>query len=311
MITTIFKKSSPINYTLVGVLMFLFFSISQFSLNTSGFSIYSILPKTLVLLLLIATIMVTNFITKKNALSKDSTYAVLFCFLFLIFFPSLYNNPNLIFANFLIILAMRRLISLQTLKLPKEKIFDASILIFAASLFCFWSILFIILVFVSIILHVSRDYRNWVIPFLAFFGVLICFIFFSLLVDKTFIDRFLLTINYNFEINYFKSLRQNLSFSLYVTIALFFMITLFLSLSKKRSIQNSSFKKLIFWFFIGVIVFSISPNKSNEFLIFTFAPLSIIVTSFIEENQIKWQQELTLSMVILCSVFCFISELYH
>ncbi len=309
MITTIFKKSSPINYTLVGVLMFLFFSLSQFTLNTAGFSVFQILPKTLVLLLLIATIVVTNFITKKNALSKDSTYAVLFSFLFLIFFPNLYNEPNLVFANFLVILAMRRLISLQSLKFPKEKIFDASLFIFFASLFYFWSILFIILVFATIILHVSRDYRNWIIPFIAFFAVIIVFLFFALLIDKTLIEHFLLKTDFCFEINYFTSIYQNIAFSLFVTTALFFMTTLFLTLSNKPLIQNSSFKKLIIWFFTGLIIYVIAPYKSNDVLIFTFAPLAIIATSFVESIQIKWQQELSLALVILCSFFCFFSQL--
>ena len=309
MITTIFKKSSPINYALVGILMFLFFSLSQFTLNTSGFKVFQILPKTLVLILLIATIIVTNFITKKNSLSKDNTYTVLFSFLFLIFFPNLFNDPNLVFANFLIILAMRRLISLQSLKFPKEKIFDASLFIFFASLFYFWSILFIILVFATIILHVSRDYRNWVIPFIAFFAVSIVFIFFALLVDETLINQFLLKIDFCLEINYFKSIYQNISFSLFVTTALFFMVTLFLTLSDKPLIQNSSFKKLIIWFFIGLIIFIVAPYKNNEVLIFTFAPLAIIATSFLESIQVKWQQELTLALVIICSFFCFFSQL--
>jgi Family of unknown function (DUF6427) len=309
MITTIFKKSSPINYTLVGILMFLFFSLSQFTLNTTGFSVYQILPKTLVLLLLIATIVVTNFITKKNALSKDSTYTVLFSFLFLVFFPNLFNDPNLVFANFLIILAMRRLIALQSLKFPKEKIFDASLFIFFASLFYFWSILFIILVFAAITLHVSRDYRNWILPFIAFFAVIIVFVFFALLIDKAAIDNFLIKTDYCFEINYFTSIYQNIAFSLFITTALFFMTTLFLTLSNKPLIQNSSFKKLIIWFFIGLIIYIIAPYKSNDVLIFTFAPLAIIATSFIETIQIKWQQELTLSLVIICSFFCFFTQL--
>ena len=309
MITTIFKKSSPINYTLVGVLMFLFFSLSQFTLNTTGFAVLQIVPKTLVLLLLIATIVVTNFITKKNALSKDSTYAVLFCFLFFIFFPNLFNDPNLIFSNFLVILAMRRLISLQSLNLPKEKIFDASLFIFFASLFYFWSILFIILVFVAIILHVARDYRNWVIPFIAFFGVIISFLFFAFLIDKSIIEQFLVKTDFCLEINYFKSIYENISFSIFVTISLFFTTILFIDLSKKPIIQNSSFKKLIIWFFIGIIIFIVAPYKNNNVLIFTFAPLAIIATSFVENIQTKWQQELTLALVILCSFFCFFSQI--
>ena len=309
MITTIFKKSSPINYTLVGVLMFLFFSLSQFTSNTSGFSAYLILPKTLVLVLLIATIVVTNFITKRNGLSKDSTYTVLFSFLFMVFFPDLFNNPNLVFANFLIILALRRLISLQSMHTPKQKIFDASLFVFLASLFYCWSILFIVLVFAAIIMHVSRDYRNWVLPFIAFLASVIVFMFFTLLVDKNLATIFLSKIDINLQIDYFSSIYQNVSFSLFITIALFFITTLLISLSDKPLVQNSSFKKLIIWFFLALTIFFIAPNKSNNVLVFTFAPLAIIATSFIETIQIKWQQELTLALVIICSFFGFFSQL--
>ena len=52
MITTIFKNSSPINYTFVGVLMFLFFFISQFSLDFSVFSVNQIFIKVIILVLL-------------------------------------------------------------------------------------------------------------------------------------------------------------------------------------------------------------------------------------------------------------------
>ncbi|MBC7640732.1 MAG: hypothetical protein H7174_00080 [Flavobacterium sp.] len=241
-------------------------------------------------------------------MSRDSTYAVLFSFLFLIFFPNLFNNPNLVFANFLVLMAMRRLISVQSLKFSKEKIFDASLFIFFASLFYFWSILFVALVFMSIILHVSRDYRNWVLPFLAFFAVLVSFVFFALIFDISLINQFLLKINFNVEINYFTSIFQNISFSLFTTSALFFVTTMLFTLSKKPLAQNSSFKKILAWFFIGIFIFIIAPDKSNEVLIFTFVPLSIMATSFVEFTQIKWQQELTLALLILCGLFCFLSQ---
>ena len=309
MITTIFKKSSPINYALVAGLMFLFFAISQFSSNNIEFSLNQVFLKVAVLILLMATLVLSNFITKRNDLSKDNSYTILFTFLFLVFFPDLFNNFNLVVANLLILLAMRRLISLQSLKFSKEKIFDASLLIFVASLFYFWSILFVILVFASIILNVSKDYRNWVLPFLAFFAVIISFVFFSLTVDKNIIYKFLLKIDYCFEINYFKSIYQNISFSLYITTAIFFITTLFLTFSTMPLIKNSSYKKLIIWFFTGVIIYIVAPYKSNEVLIFTFAPTAIIATVFVENIQIKWQQELTLALVIATSFFCYFSQI--
>jgi hypothetical protein len=120
------------------------------------------------LLAVLGSVFITNFISKKNGLSKDSAYTVFFILL-IVFFPSVLDNVNLVVANFFILLAFRRLISLQSLKASKEKIFDASFWIIVAALFQFWSILYLVLVFISIIFHVSRDYRNWFLPFIAFF----------------------------------------------------------------------------------------------------------------------------------------------
>jgi hypothetical protein len=72
---------------------------------------------------------------------------------------------------------------------------------------------------------------------------------------------------------------------------------------------NSSFKKVITAFFIGIVIFAISPNKSNDLLIFTIAPLSIMATSHIEMKQHQLKQELVLGVLILCSLFAFFSQL--
>ena len=168
MITSIFKKSTPINYSLMGILMILFFFIYQFNSATNIHFLIDFFKKFGLLGILFASLFFSNFIVKKNGLTKDSSYTILFYFIFLLFFPKIFNNINLLLANFFILLSMRRLISLQTLKAPKEKIFDASLWIFVASLFHFWAIIFLVLVYISIIFHVSRDYRNWLIPFVAF-----------------------------------------------------------------------------------------------------------------------------------------------
>jgi len=165
MITSVFRKSTILNYSLIVVLLLFFFFIYQTSdlfitAATNGLSRNSLL-----IVLLLASFFLANFMVKKNGLTKDSSYTILFFLLFLVIFPSVFNNTNLLFANFFLLLSMRRLISLQTLKAPKEKIFDASMWIFIASLFHFWCILFIILVYISIIFHVSRDFRNWLLPF--------------------------------------------------------------------------------------------------------------------------------------------------
>jgi hypothetical protein len=130
------------------------------------------------LAVLLGSVFITNFISKKNGLSKDSAYTVFFFFL-IVFFPSVLDNVNLVVANFFYSSCFRRLIS-AILKASK-KIFDASFWIIVAALFQFWSILYLVLVFISIIFHVSRDYRNWFLPFLFFFAASILFFAASIL----------------------------------------------------------------------------------------------------------------------------------
>ena len=309
MITSVFKKSTPLNFSLVVILMLVFFLMYQFQDVSWMNSGILILKKAAILSVLLASVLITNFVAKKNGLSKDSTYTIFFYFLFLLFFPSVLDNINLVVSNFFILLALRRLISLQSLKASNEKIFDASLWIFVASLFHFWSILFIILVFISILFHVAREFKNWVLPFIAFFIIGIISILLAMIFNVSIIEFINKNATANFEINYFTNNYQNGALSIYATVALFFVISMFATLSHKPLLLHTSFKKIIVSFFIAVLIFVVSPNKSNDLLLFTFAPMAIMATSHIEVAQLKLKQEMVLFVLIACSLFAFFSQL--
>ena len=309
MITSVFKKSTPLNLILVIILILVFFFTYQLQDLSWTSSTISILQKTGILVLLIGSIFITNFVGKKNGLSKDSAYTIFFYFLFILFFPSVLNNLNLILSNFFILLALRRLLSLQSLKAPKEKIFDASLWIFVAALFDFWSILYVFLVYISIVFHGANDYRNWVLPFIAFFAVGIISFGASLILNIDILEYITANSILNFNIDYFSNTYQNLAFSIYVTVALFFVVSMFISLSSKPLLLHSSYKKIITSLFIGIIIFAISSNKSNDLLIYTIAPLSIMATTHIEMKQLQLRQEMVLGVLIVCSLLLFFSQL--
>jgi hypothetical protein len=309
MITSVFRKSTPLNFSLVVILMLVFFSIYQFQDLSWMNSFLLILKKGMLFCVLLASVFITDFVAKKNGLSKDSTYTIFFYFLLLLFFPSVLDNLNLILSNFFILLALRRLISLQSLKASKEKIFDASLWIFLAALFHFWSIIFLVLVFISIIFHVSRDYRNWILPFIAFFIVGILFMIYATVFDLNVIEYIIKSVQVNFEINYFTNNYQNGALSIYATVALFFLVSMFATLSNRPQLLHTSFKKIIASFFIGVVIFLISANKSNDLLLFTFAPLAMMAASHIEIPQEKLNQELVMYVLTACSLFAFFSQL--
>ncbi|MDI1317591.1 DUF6427 family protein [Flavobacterium sp.] len=309
MITSIFKKSTIVNYSLIGVSLLVFFFLYLSNHLEIMNSNNGILKATSLITLFISSFFLVNFIVKKNGLTKDSSYTVLFFLLFIVLFQSVFSDLSMLFSNFFLLLAIRRLISLQTLKAPKEKIFDASMWIFIAALFHFWCILFILLVYISIVFHASRDYRNWLLPFVAFFATAVIFLFAALLFDTAWIDHILSQTHTNFELNYFTNNYQNVALSAYVVIALYFVLSMMLSLTNRPIILQASYKKMIFAFLIGLVVFLISPEKNNGMLLFTFMPLSVMCTTNIEYSQNKMYQEIVLALVLLGSLFIFFVQL--
>lgn len=309
MFTSLFRKSTPLNYALVIIAVTVFFFMYQVGHVSGGKGVTDFLVKVGLLVVIFASLFTANFIVKKNTISRDSAYTVVFYLMFLVFFPSMLNNPNMLLSNFFILLALRRLVSLHSLKASKEKIFDASLWIFVAALFHFWAILFIVLVFISILFHVSRDYRNWILPFIASAVILALFFLYAFAVDETVVADFIAKMQTNFSIDYFTDQKQNIAISAYAAVALFFTTSMVFTLGHRPLQLQSSYKKIIASFFIGVIIFVISPVKSNDLLIFTIAPLSFMATSTIEYKPPTIKEDIIIAIVVVCGMFLFFLQL--
>ncbi len=312
MIASIFSKSRPFNYILVVVtlvLSFFIYQIQQQNSSTASNEIMGWLPKLGILLTLIASLFITNFITKRNGLSKDNSYSALFFVAFLLFIPKVFTDSSIVISGFFVLLAMRRLISMKSLVTPKEKIFDASLWIFIAALFHFWSILFIVIVFVSIVFHVSGDYRNWVLPFIAFFAVGIVFLFFSLLFDKTWIYLIWNQIEVDFTFFYLERSAANAALILYGLFSFVFLFAMLLTLSKRPIIMLASYKKVIYIFLISLLIYVVSPEKNNALLLFSIMPLSILATAYVEISRDTVLKEIIAGSVLACGILLFIFQL--
>ena len=309
MFTSLFRKSTPINYTLcllaVAVAYFLFLDGRPY---VTGF-MPEWLQKIALALVLLATLVIANFISIKNGLSKNAAYTLLFYSLWLLCFPGLFEKPNLIFSNFFLVLALRRLVSLHSAKATQQKIFDASLWIFVATLYHFWSILFIGLVFVSILFHVSRDYRNWLLPFVAFLTIGSIFMAYDFWREANLFHRLTDKVPVDMSLGYFADKTQNIAFSVYAVIVLFFLVSFLVSLPGRPQQYQSSYKKIVAAFVIGVLVFLLSPFKNNELLVFTYSPLAILASADIEFTQSQMRREVSLAFTIAAALTLFVIQL--
>jgi len=309
MIASLFNKSRPINYVLIGLMLVVFYFLYLTKDLSWTEQYHKTAQKVVLLAVLVVSVFLVRFITKRNGLSKDNSYAAFFFAIFLILFPTVLVNTNVILANFFLLLALRRLVSMQSMITPKEKIFDASLWIFVAALFHFWAILFLILVFISIIFHVSGDYRNWIIPFIALFAVGTLFLMAVLLIDHSLIDFVQHQIRISFDFTYFENGFQNVALAIFSSIAVLFFATQLLSLPNRPLNMQSSYKKIIFTFLLGVSIYVLSADKNNSFLMFTFFPLAVMGTNFLESQENKWVKEGVLGGIVLIALIIFFGQL--
>ena len=79
----------------------------------------------------------------------------------------------------------------------------------------------------------DSDYRNWLLPFVAFFTTAVLFVFYALLFDKFAIGFYLEKIAVNFELDYFKNNYQNLALSVYAVFSVFFVFYSVFTLTSK------------------------------------------------------------------------------
>jgi len=299
MLTSFFGKSKPFNFILVSAYLILGCFFCVFFKEKIDFNILALLQITLSILTYLFLLFLLNFIIKKNKLTKNNTYSILFFSSFMVMFPSVFKESNVILSNVFLLLALRRILSLPSEINTQKKILDASLWISVAALFNFWSILFFIVLFVAISQIVSKKFKYILIPFVGVFSVFTLTTVYYLLVNDSFLWFLDLQTSIGFDFSEYKSPQ--------LLIAIIFVSTLFLiSIIQKRfnsatiPIKEKSKNRLLFYtIFIGIIIILISPIKNGSEFIFLFAPLSIFATSYIETTKKGWISETVLWLTVL------------
>ena len=302
MITSIFSKSKPINFLIVFFITLLAFIIAKVKLVNEPISTSYVIEQAFVFFICYTSILTLNFIVSKNNLTKKSNYEILLFSLFLASIPQTMLNANIIFANFFVLLALRRLISLRTQISVKKKLFDAAFWIAIASLFYFLAILFFILIFVTLLFYTDNKIKNWIIPFMGLIVVFIIATCYSVVVHDSFFEVF----NTLPEISYDFSIYNTIQYIIAVTIILSFgiwsMVFYLKGIKRKRKKFRPSFKTILVAALIAFTIVVISPQKSGSEFLFLFAPLAIIITNYIETITEKWFKEVFLLVLIITPV---------
>lgn len=299
MITSIFSKSKPINFIIVFFIALIAFLTARIGLINEAITISFVFKQLVLFVICYISILLLNFIVSKNNLTKKNNYEILLFSLFVLAIYQTTSDTNILFSNFFVLLGLRRIISLRSQISVKKKLFDAAFWIAIAALFYFWAILFFVLILVSLLLYSENKVNHWIIPFIGVTTVFLITISISIVFNDNFFEIFksLPEVGYNF--NSYNTLQYLVAITMLLSFSIWSSLFYIKSIKQKKKAFRASFNTILFAGIIALVVIILAPKKDGSEFLFAFAPLSIIITNYIEIIEEKWFKEVFLSVLIL------------
>lgn len=301
MLTSFFSKSKPINFIIVALYILVFFLFANFDSFSSG-AFWPILEETGILLLIILSVVILNFISGRNELTGRNAYKSILFAGFICMFSGALKNDAVIISNIFILLALRRIISLKSQKETVQKIFDATLWVGIASFFYFWSILFLFLVYFGLLVHVGHRFKNWLVPILAVLTLLSLATATDLLITDSFYTFSDWYQSSNFDFTSYRELPILIPVAFLLALSAWSSFFYMLIIQKASANAKASLFLILLAAGIALTIAVLGPTKNSSELLFFFAPLAIIVTNYFQNMEDKWFKEILLLAVVFLPV---------
>lgn len=283
-------------------MLFVVFVITKMTTLTETFSVEVFFKQAFLFGVCLASLFVLDFFVSKNNLTKRNSYKILMFGLFVAVLPETLGNSKLLVANLFVLLALRRIISLRSRKEIKKKLFDAAFWISLATLLFFWASLFYILIFVALLLHSIVDMKNWIIPLIGVLCVAIIAASYMIVTGidiETYLHGFF---DVSFDFTSLNSKRMIIAATLLLSYGTWASFYFMRSIKQQLKSYRPSFVIVIMSSLIALIIILVSPYKDGSEFIFLLAPLSIIMSNYLEIIPERWFKEGLIMVLIFASL---------
>ncbi len=303
MLTSFFSKSKPVNYLIVGILMIVFFVAHHIFTAKTIFTFTEIAFQIGMLLLYIISMLLVDFVARKNDLTKNNTYKIFLFAIFTFLLPITFLETEILIANFFILLALRRILSLKSHKETQKKIFDAALWISVASCFYFWSFLFTGLLFVAILFIAGNNFKHYLIPFVGMATVIILTNSYTLIVQDAFYTPLDWVGTFGFDFTTYNTKYLWIPISIIIAILVWVIAHHFVDLAKKSKKYKKTTNLILVALGIAVLIALVTPSKNGAELLFMAMPFSVLTANYIEMPKEKVFKEILLWLLALTPFF--------
>jgi len=305
MLTNFFSNSKPFHFILISLLLFVGYTFYNFQISSFENDFIRLIQLTFKFGLYIISMLIFSFIIKKNNLTQINSYALFIFICLLLLTPNVFQNSKPILSTVFILLALRRILSFNSKKNIQKKILDASLWIGIATLFCFWSILFLLVLYAALIQLASKNFKLFLIPIIGIFVVfIICTIYFLYLDNNMYwyTDHKNFT---SFDFSLYKLLKNFFLLFVILSMIVISLVFKFLNFTKTPLRKKSKYWIIIFTLITGIIIVILTGQKNGVELIFTIVPISILFSNFIEALQREWVSEMMLWFILIAPIFSY------
>ncbi len=248
---------------------------------------------------------VYNFISRRTSLTS-----IFFVLISSAFFDLHYLHPAIV-ANIFVLMSIVEIFS--TYRKPKAyaSTFNAGFLIATASLFYINAGILLLFVFISLIIIRSFNWREW-LSVLIGFAVPYILVSTSLLWLDSWVD-FVTTLELIMRSH---TNKLNFSISHYISAGILLMLGLFSIFKLSTTYTNSKvstrsyFSSFIWLLILLILTFVIVPFASIELIVLVAVPLSYLLTNYYLSKGNKWVQEISFLILILSFSLFYIQKIF-
>ena len=302
MISNFFSKSKPIHYIVVSIMLLVVFVLVKFKILVENFNTITMLKQAGLFLVCLMSVFVFDFLVTRNGLTKKNSYNIVLYVLFFAILPPTVLNSQILVANFFVLLALRRLISLRSQKAIKKKLFDAAFWIAVASIFYFWSLVFFMLIFAALLVYAILDLKNYIIPFVGIATVAVIVISYLIIRDIDVLNFAYSLFDFSFDFSALNTRQIIVGSTILLSFGLWALFYYIKNIRSQMKSYRPSFKLVILTAILGLFIVGVAPSKNGSEFLFLFAPLSIIMTNYLEVISEKWFKETLLWVIVLTPI---------
>lgn len=284
------KTQTVIFFFIVSVIYLLLPLLKLFELNSETIKIFNLIFSSVTLFF--SSLYLTNIIFEKSIIKKNN---IVLPIVFLALCMPVVDFNFLMIGNLILIISLNEVFNLYQKNNPFTNLFNCSFAISACTLiFNYYFGLFYILVPLSLYIFGNNSWRSYFVSIIGLLCPIIIFYFLKFNgIYLNFEKQYVTDILNIHELKYW--------IILFFIICFFSTVELFVWINKKSSKSRRCFYIIFLYLFVSISIFIFSGD--SDFLLFSIAPISIILSNFFIYSRFRFISNLLLITFILNSLY--------